>query len=226
MHSPLVRRSRCRRAVRVARPLRLPWRALAHEWSCSSDPSTQPCAMGKCSPRVRDCRCAGWASGRRFCGRGMRPRLRLFRCGVRTRRTRRHFICNPYGHGWHVDRRRMDEGLAVAAEEAGACVRRGARVLSCQPVRAAPWSVDFTRRRRRRRLQADFVVDATGRPSTLARAQGVSARIARPTRRNRGAFFGRSPARDSRPTDARRSCRERLVVLRRGFQTPAWWPRT
>jgi flavin-dependent dehydrogenase len=85
-----------------------------------------------------------------------------------------HFICNPYGHGWHVDRRRLDEGLAVAAEEAGACVRRGARVVSCQPRGAASWSVDFTSARGGEQVQAAFVVDATGRPSTLARAQGVA----------------------------------------------------
>ena len=84
-----------------------------------------------------------------------------------------HFICNPYGHGWHVDRRRLDDGLAVAAEEAGACVRRGARVTSCQPRGAASWRVDFTGARGDERVHADFVVDATGRPSTLARAQGV-----------------------------------------------------
>ena len=84
-----------------------------------------------------------------------------------------HFICSPYGHGWHVDRRRLDEGLAVAAEEAGACLRRGARVVSCQPGGAASWSVEFSGRRGGERLQADFVVDATGRRSTLARAQGI-----------------------------------------------------
>ena len=84
-----------------------------------------------------------------------------------------HFICNPYGHGWHVDRRRFDEGLAIAAAEAGACVRRGTRVVSCQPRRAASWSVEVDGAAGRGTVQADFFIDATGRSSMLARAQHV-----------------------------------------------------
>ena len=84
-----------------------------------------------------------------------------------------HFICNPYGHGWHVDRRRLDEGLALAAEEAGACVMRGARASSCQPGALRSWKVDFISGGSHQSLQADFFVDATGRASTLARAQRV-----------------------------------------------------
>ena len=84
-----------------------------------------------------------------------------------------HFICNPYGHGWHLDRRRLDEGLAVAAEEAGACVMRGARAVSCQPAAPPSWKVEFISGGGHRSLQADFFVDATGRASALARAQRV-----------------------------------------------------
>lgn len=84
-----------------------------------------------------------------------------------------HFICNPHGHGWHLDRRRLDEGLAVAAEEAGVRVRRGARVVSCQPCGAVPWRVEFTGAGGGGSVEADFFIDATGRPSGLARAQRV-----------------------------------------------------
>ena len=84
-----------------------------------------------------------------------------------------HFICNPYGHGWHVDRRRFDEGLAIAAEEAGACVRRGTRVVSCQPRGGASWSVEVNGAAGRGTVQADFFIDATGRSSVLARAQHI-----------------------------------------------------
>jgi flavin-dependent dehydrogenase len=84
-----------------------------------------------------------------------------------------HFICNPYGHGWHLDRRRFDEGLAIAAAEAGACVRRGTRVVSCQPHGAASWSIEFDGGAGRGNLQADCFIDATGRSSVMARGQRV-----------------------------------------------------
>ena len=83
-----------------------------------------------------------------------------------------HFICNPYGPGWHIDRRRFDEGLAIAAEEAGACVRRGTRVVSCRPRGAGSWSVEVDGAGRGS-VRADFFIDATGRSSVLARAQRV-----------------------------------------------------
>ncbi|HEX7137006.1 MAG TPA: FAD-dependent monooxygenase [Vicinamibacterales bacterium] len=62
-------------------------------------------------------------------------------------------IFDPYGGGWHLDRRRFDAMLARAAENAGAVVLRGT------PSRAHD-------------AGADLVVDATGRPAALARARG------------------------------------------------------
>jgi flavin-dependent dehydrogenase len=123
-------------------------------------------------PRARLplCRLGVWEA---FLGQGHAPSPATVSVWGEDTPHESHFICNPYGHGWHVDRRRLDEGLALAAEEAGACVRRGARVVSCRPRGAAAWSVEFTGPGGAERVQADFVVDATGRPSTLARAQGV-----------------------------------------------------
>lgn len=83
-----------------------------------------------------------------------------------------HFIFNPYGHGWHLDRRRFDAMLALAAEEAGANVRRGARV-SCLTVSSRRWQVEFTTKGERNHLQATFLVYATGRACLLARWQGA-----------------------------------------------------
>ena len=84
-----------------------------------------------------------------------------------------HFIFNPYGHGWHVDRRRFDEMLALVAEEAGVEVCRGARLMSCLPVAKRDWQVELTSGSEQRSLQAMFLVDATGRASVLARWQGA-----------------------------------------------------
>ena len=64
------------------------------------------------------------------------------------------FLANPYGEGWHVDRRRFEASLAEAAVAAGADWRWGARVERGMVLDA-------------------FVADATGRPARLARRFGA-----------------------------------------------------
>jgi flavin-dependent dehydrogenase len=78
------------------------------------------------------------------------------------------FIANPYGAGWHVDRARFDEMLASCAEEAGAMVCRETVVTSCTRD-DRQWRIDTAHHH----FTADFIVDATGRSSSFARAQGV-----------------------------------------------------
>jgi flavin-dependent dehydrogenase len=63
------------------------------------------------------------------------------------------FILNPYGCGWRVDRNRFDASLAARADEAGAVVRTGTKAD--------------------RPVDADFMVDATGRSRSLAGARRV-----------------------------------------------------
>ena len=58
-----------------------------------------------------------------------------------------HFIFNPYGSGWHVDRARFDAMLARAAEDAGASVYPGAQLTGCEEDNAGVWRIeieDFT----------------------------------------------------------------------------------
>ncbi len=80
----------------------------------------------------------------------------------------RSFIFSPHGHGWHVDRARFDAMLVDAAEQAGARVLRGARVVKVSRVDA------------RLHVEADepvlaaTVVDATGRTARIARALGAN----------------------------------------------------
>ena len=76
---------------------------------------------------------------------------------------------NAYQHGWHVDRRVLDDLFAAAAEARGAEVRRG------QPVRSVRragdrWTLDAGPADR---VHARVVVDATGRRSLLARRLGA-----------------------------------------------------
>jgi flavin-dependent dehydrogenase len=77
------------------------------------------------------------------------------------------FLFNPYGDGWHLDRRRFDAMLATAAEERGAVVLRNTRVLACSKDAFGGWRVDIQSNGKQSSLQAMFLVDATGRASWL-----------------------------------------------------------
>jgi 2-polyprenyl-6-methoxyphenol hydroxylase-like FAD-dependent oxidoreductase len=76
-----------------------------------------------------------------------------------------HFIFHPYGHGWHLDRRRFDLMLAQCAERAGVRVCPGARVTRCQELGSQGWQVEFVRDGKQYCLQSGFLVHATGRAS-------------------------------------------------------------
>ncbi len=78
------------------------------------------------------------------------------------------FLFNPYGNGWHIDRRCFDEMLAEAAEDAGASVYRCVQLHSCVDDPSGVWQIEADVNGEPLRLRADFVVDATGRASWLA----------------------------------------------------------
>lgn len=89
-----------------------------------------------------------------------------------------HFIFNPHGHGWHLDRQSFDSMLAQTAERSGARVYCDAQVGSClrraaDAGRNEGWQVEFTCGGQRSQLRAKFLIDATGRAATLARQQGA-----------------------------------------------------
>src|SRR5882724_6000487 len=87
------------------------------------------------------------------------------------------FLANPYGAGWHVDRRRFAARLAEVAQEAGAEWRWGCRVESC--VANGPgWRLEVVSANGPpetlpETLNVDFVADATGRAASLARRLGA-----------------------------------------------------
>jgi flavin-dependent dehydrogenase len=83
------------------------------------------------------------------------------------------FIFNPYGHGWHLDRARFDAMLALAAEEAGATVYRGAHLASWKPAAAGGWEIEIGRGAEQMRYRTRFLVDASGRAAFFARKQGA-----------------------------------------------------
>lgn len=89
----------------------------------------------------------------------------------------RSFLFNPYGPGWHVDRRAFDAALASAAETRGVRLARGTRLLACAQSTRGGWQARFGAEHGDAEIEARFLVDATGRASTLARRLGA-ARIA------------------------------------------------
>lgn len=95
----------------------------------------------------------------------------------------RPFLANPFGAGWHVDRRRFEARLAAAACVAGARWRWDCRLQTCVS-RGRGWRLELRsgehsepRRRtvagRDEILDVDFVADATGRAARLARRLGA-----------------------------------------------------
>jgi flavin-dependent dehydrogenase len=85
-----------------------------------------------------------------------------------------HFIFNPYGNGWHLDRRRFDAMLASVAAEAGAAIHRNARMTACERQASGGWRVEYVSEEGARRLRARFLVDATGRACIPSRRQGAT----------------------------------------------------
>ncbi|HEY0018420.1 MAG TPA: tryptophan 7-halogenase [Longimicrobium sp.] len=75
------------------------------------------------------------------------------------------FMFSPYGPGWHVDRRRVDQALAGAAARAGARVATGVRVRGVRPDGAGGWVLDTAGAGS---VHARALVDAGGRCPALA----------------------------------------------------------
>lgn len=82
-----------------------------------------------------------------------------------------HFIFNPYGTGWHIDRRKFDSALASAAEDLGATVLRGVHYSSA--VYRGRWNVTLRNASCTFNIEARLLVDATGRVSQVARSLGA-----------------------------------------------------
>lgn len=87
------------------------------------------------------------------------------------------FILNPYGHAWHLDRRRFDRMLAERARALGVRVCPRTRFTAARQV---PGGVELTLRDAgggTRTVHAGRVVDATGAAARLARALGARRRV-------------------------------------------------
>ena len=75
------------------------------------------------------------------------------------------FIFSPYGHGWHLDRRRFEQRLNDRARDAGA-ERITGTIVSALHQAGDRWRLNCG-------IEANFVLDATGRASRIARMLGA-----------------------------------------------------
>ncbi|WP_437626065.1 NAD(P)/FAD-dependent oxidoreductase [Sorangium sp. So ce1151] len=85
-------------------------------------------------------------------------------------------ILDPYGDGWHVDRRRFDAMLARAAEAAGVLVYCDVCPTRVERRRAG-WRVRLRGLSGEGEVDTRFLVDATGRAAWLARRMGAQRRL-------------------------------------------------
>jgi flavin-dependent dehydrogenase len=87
-----------------------------------------------------------------------------------------HFILNPYGTGWHIDRSGFDEMLTQAAEEAGAMTLRGAQFVVASRNKGM-WQITLRTKTETVIVQTRILIDATGRNAQPSRSQGAERRI-------------------------------------------------
>jgi flavin-dependent dehydrogenase len=78
------------------------------------------------------------------------------------------FIISPYGHGWHLDRRRFEHRLIGRATEAGVQRRTNTRVVSAE--RNGVWRLQCDDGGT---VEAPYVLDATGRAGWFAHRAGA-----------------------------------------------------
>lgn len=109
------------------------------------------------------------------------------------------FIFDPNGNGWHLDRPRFDALLRKQALGAGADVHVGTKLnMKSSEFSDDSWLLSLTSNKSETELRSRWLIDATGRASSVARARGER----RYSNDALVAFFGLfSPAGDSPASD-------------------------
>lgn len=83
---------------------------------------------------------------------------------------RQEFFFTGRGEGWHLDRRRFDRMLAAEVGEAGGTMLLKCAFRSIAWAQPGAWLLTAEREDGRQlQISARFVIDATGRPATVAR---------------------------------------------------------
>lgn len=83
------------------------------------------------------------------------------------------FIFDPNGNGWHLDRARFDALLRKQASAAGARVNVGTKLnLKSSEFSGDSWLLSLTTNKLEAKVRCPWLIDATGRASSVARARG------------------------------------------------------
>ena len=82
------------------------------------------------------------------------------------------FILNPLGPGWHIDRRRFDAMLSLAAKSGGAESLLHTRLTSWHRDSSGVWFLNGNAEGHRIDFQARVLIDATGRTSSCLHPLG------------------------------------------------------
>jgi 2-polyprenyl-6-methoxyphenol hydroxylase-like FAD-dependent oxidoreductase len=84
------------------------------------------------------------------------------------------FIYHRWGQGWHLDRKRFDRMLAREAVERGVALYTPLTITTCHGLGDGPSRFTLTSEDGRcLRIEAVFLVDATGRSAAFARQEGA-----------------------------------------------------
>ncbi len=83
-----------------------------------------------------------------------------------------HFIANPYGHGWHLDRNRFDAMLFEECVSLGVCGYVGAKIGDWR-LEIGSWKLGIEIDEESKDLHGTWVIDATGRAGIISRQQGA-----------------------------------------------------
>lgn len=84
-----------------------------------------------------------------------------------------HFLNEPHGPGWHLDRPAFNAALLDAATQAGVDVRRQTRVRAAHRRGDGRWRLDITTAGRDEAIEATTIIDASGRRAQVARQLGA-----------------------------------------------------
>ncbi|MCY1079214.1 tryptophan 7-halogenase [Archangium lansingense] len=102
-----------------------------------------------------------------------RPFTGMASAWERAEPTERNLLFEVNGEGWLLDRAAFEARLAEVARARGALWRQGHRVAGVTRTEHGRWRVSVEGERGRFELDADFIVDATGRAAAVARMLGV-----------------------------------------------------
>jgi len=81
-------------------------------------------------------------------------------------------VLSPFGHGWHLDRRRFNLFLSQQAQKSGIVVEINANFKKGEQLNNGKIAINYSQDGKEKQVTAKFVVDASGSRSLFAKQQG------------------------------------------------------